>query len=124
VTRFDAETPEKRRALLAEAVLAHRKRDSDRTVFETDETEPPTRIVFSDGQIEFAVDDTERDRLTDLLGEFPVFKVAQPETRKADDGTVFVSAITDPKHAADFLDTAFRAVYDLPEDYRVWVVAV
>ncbi|MDG5777278.1 hypothetical protein VB773_09040 [Haloarculaceae archaeon H-GB2-1] len=124
MTRFDAETPEKRRALVAEAVLAHRKRDSERTVFETDSTDPPTRIVFGDGQVEFAVDDEERERLTDLLGEFPVFKVAQPETRKAPEETVYVSAITDPKHAADFVDTAFRTVYDLTDDFRVWVVEV
>jgi hypothetical protein len=63
-------------------------------------------------------------RLDAVLAEFPVFKVAHPETRKADEGVVHVSAIADPKHAADFVETLFREVYDRPEDYRLWVAEV
>jgi UDP:flavonoid glycosyltransferase YjiC (YdhE family) len=120
VTRFDADGPRERRGLAAEAILAHRKRDSDRTTFEADDV----ALVFDDGRFTFSVTDEQRPRLDDLLGEYPVFKIAQPETRKADPGTVYVSAVTDPKHAADFVEAAFRSVYELPEDYRLWVTAV
>jgi UDP:flavonoid glycosyltransferase YjiC (YdhE family) len=120
VTRFDADTPRERLGLAAEAILAHRKRDSDRATFEAE----AAVLAFDHGRFTFSVTDEQRSRLDDLLGEYPVFKVAQPETRKADSGTVYVSAVTDPKHAADFVEAAFRSVYELPEDYRLWVAAV
>lgn len=118
MTRFEAATPETRRALFAEAVAAHRRRDSDAAVFEA----AGRRLRYDDRLVRFEVDGVERGRLDELLGTFPVFKPKQPETRKADDGVVFVSAIADAKHAADFLDAAFREVYGLAEDYEARVV--
>lgn len=126
MTRFDAADPAERRALVAEAVLAHRERASEVAVFEaaaTDDGES-TRITYADRVLTLECTDEARGRLDDLLGEYPVFKIKQPDTRKAPEGTVHLSALADPKHVADFVDDAFPAVYDLPGDYRLWVVRV
>jgi hypothetical protein len=80
-----------------------------------------TRITYDDRLLELAVSAADRDRLDSLLAEYPVFKVKQPETRKAPEGTVFVSAIADPKHLADFVDDCFRQVYDRGESYGLSV---
>lgn len=157
MTRFDANEPAQRRALAAEAVIAHRKRASEAAVFEvypgsdangraeepgsgggvdgasqdTDrdagvggDTRELLRLVYAQGVITVECTPDERERLDALLKDFPVFKLQQPETRKAPDGTVHVSAVADPKHAADFLDAAFRQVYDQPEEYRLWIAQV
>lgn len=159
MTRFDANEPAQRRALAAEAVIAHRKRASEAAVFQVysgpdrDESRDETRLdahadgsedetgldadkdeaveharslrlVYAEGVITFECTPRERERLDDLLADFPVFKLQQPATRKAPDGIVHVSAVADPKRAADFVDAAFRRVYELPESYRLWVARV
>jgi hypothetical protein len=117
VTRFDATTAGDRRALYAEAVAAHRQRGSERVVLEAG----ADRLVLAD-HLEFAVTPRQREALEGLLGEFPVFKLAQPATRKAAEGVVYVSAVTDAKHLADFVDEAFQRVYGHGEGYEGWVV--
>lgn len=133
MTRFDANEPAQRRALAAEAVIAHRKRASEAAVFqgysgpdrdESGEEGRSVRLVYAEGVITFECTPRERERLDDLLADFPVFKHKAPATRKAPDGIVHVSAVADPKHAADFVDAAFRRVYALPESYRLWVARV
>lgn len=119
MTRFDADTPADRRALYAEATAAHRRRDGDRAVFEAGED----RIEL-DEHLRFSVDAREREALAALLEDFPVFKLAQPATRRTDEGVVVVSAVTDPKHLADFLEAAFRRVYGHDTDYTGWVTAI
>ncbi|MFB6171949.1 MAG: hypothetical protein ABEJ23_05400 [Haloarculaceae archaeon] len=120
MTRFDATTPADRRALYAEAVAAHRRRGSDGAAF----VAGGRRLELTDDGVRFDLRGDERAALDDLLADYPVFKVAQPATRKAPDGVVYVSAVTDAKHLGDFLEDAFRRVLDRPEDYRGWVVAV
>lgn len=120
MTRFEAATPADRRALYAEAVAAHRARGSEGAAFAAGEH----RIELTETGVRFEVDDDQRASLEALLDDYPVFKVAQPATRKAPDGVVFVSAVTDAKHLGDFVDDAFRQVFDRPEEYVGWVVAL
>ena len=141
MTRFSADAPGDRRALVAEAVLAHRARDSEAAVFEAGDR----RLDYADRVVTVPVgrreetgdadtpDDADdghdgdaepRDQLDALLDDYPVFKVDQPATRKADDDVVYVSAIADPKHVADFVDDCFRRVYGRPNDYELWVTRV
>lgn len=120
MTRFDASEPAQRRALLAEAITAHRRRGSDEARFQAEDHE----VRFADRTITLTVSAAERERLDALLGEFPVFKLDQPATRKASEDTVYIAAIADPKHAADFLDRTFREVYGLGEGYTLWAVGV
>jgi len=119
MTRFDADTPADRRALYAEAVTASRTRGGERIVFVAGDD----RLVLAE-DLRFDLDPTDRDPLDDLLADFPVFKLAQPATRTAAEGEVYVSAVTDAKHLADFVDEAFQRVYGHGEGYTGWVVEV
>ena len=122
MTRFEADDPGERLGLVAEAVTAHRERGSEGAIFESASTEG--RVEYADRVLTLEVTPGHRERLDDLLGEFPVFKIEQPATRKAPEGVVHVSAIADPKHAADFVEGVFRRVYGAGEGYELRVVRI
>jgi hypothetical protein len=129
VTRFEATDPTERLGLAVDAVTAHRARGSDGVRFEghpvdADGDVAPSTVEYTDRVLRLELDDAARERLDDLLGAFPVFKLKQPETRKADAGVVYVSVIADAKHAAEFVDAVFREVHDLGECYELRVVRV
>ena len=63
----------------------------------------------------------ERRRLEALLEEYHVFKIEEPATRKAEEEVVHLSAVTDPKHAADFVESVFREAYGADEGYELRV---
>jgi hypothetical protein len=105
-----------------------RRRALVRAVVEARRTETPVAfegaghsITYADRTLRLEAGPDERDRLDELLSEYRVFKVKQPETRKADPGVVHLSAVTDPKHAADFLEALFRTVYGADEGYELRV---
>jgi len=129
VTRFEATDPAERLGLAVDAVTAHRARSSDGVRFEgrtpdgSDER-AVTTVEYTDRLLRLELDEEGRERLDECLGAFPVFKLKQPETRKADPGVVFVSAIADAKHAAEFVDAVFREVYALGDEYELRVVRV
>ncbi len=110
-----------RRTRIANAIVAHRRAGSESPVGLT-APDGPT-VTYCDREIVVHVDADERDRLDALLSAFPVFKIAQPATRKAPDGEVHCSAIADPKHAADFCDRLFLDVFERPDDYELQVQA-
>jgi hypothetical protein len=125
-------TPAERRTRIAKAIVSHRNAGHESPVRfaagsdDTDAVDSPGEtdrpdVEYEDRLVTVTVDDVERERLDALLGEFPVFKVAQPETRKAPEGVVHVAAIADPKHAADFLDRLFLDVFAVDEDYELIV---
>lgn len=148
MTRFDAATPDERRKLFAEAIVAHRERASAFCTFEADETATPTEtddeadeddendesseeleappwVQFGDGVLNLNCTDAELDRLKDLLAEFPAFKIddlTRPE--EAEGVNARVSALADPNRVAQCVDRVFREAYDQPEEYRAWVTAV
>ena len=82
---------------------------------------PRARVTYRNRRLRVEADDDERDRLEALLSEYHVFKVQQPDTRKADEGIVYLSAVTDPKHAADFVEALFREVYGAGREYELRV---
>lgn len=120
MTRFEADTAQDRLALATEAITAHRNRNSEGAAFETD----AGRLTYSDRTITLDLTDTERERLESLFESFPVFKIEQPATRKADPGIVHISALADPKHTADFIEHVFRTVYEQDEEYELRSVRV
>ena len=109
--------PESRRRVLIKQILGARRR-GERVVFEAG----GDRVVFDDRRLRVELDADERERLDDLLGAFRACKIEQPTTRKAADGVVYLSAVTDAKHAADFLESLFREVYGAGEGYELRVV--
>lgn len=118
----DSESAARRRARIAEAILDHRRAGSESPVLFAADTGPdPPYVEYRDREIAVTVSDAERERLDALLGEFPVFKVAQPATNRAPEGEVHLSALADPKHAADFLDRVFLDVFAVAGEYDLVV---
>ncbi len=112
-----------RRAKIAEAITAHRRAGSQSAVYFGAETGGESPVVeYVDREITVEVGESERDRLDAVLGEFHVFKIAQPATRKAPAGEVHISALADPKHTADFVDQLFLDVYEFDADYDLAIV--
>jgi hypothetical protein len=121
-----ATSPADRKRLAARAIARHRSRD-DGVAFRARAGDRTVRLSYTDRTI--ALDlaaapepAAARAALEELLGSFPVFKLQQPDTRKARDGRVYVSALADPKHAADFLEACCRDVFDLDGGYALTVV--
>jgi len=111
-----------RRARIAEAIAAHRRAGSESPVlFAADVRRDRPVVDYDDREIVVEVSGPERDRLEELMREFPVFKTAQPATRKAPEGVVHVSALADPKHASDFVDRLFLDVYEVGRGYQLVV---
>ena len=111
-----ASTPEARHRAIVEAVVEARKA-GEAVVFAAADG----RVEYEDRRLRVEADDDERDRLEALLSEYHVFKIEQPATRKADEGVVYLSAVTDPKHAADFVEALFREVYGAGAEYDLRV---
>ena len=109
-----ARTPADRRARLVDAIVAARD-DGGTVVFVGSDA----RVEYEDRRFRLELGADEADRLESFLASYPVFKYKQPETRKAPEDVVYVSAVTDPKHAADFLEELFREVYGADEDYEL-----
>lgn len=149
MTRFDADTPTERRKLIADAVVAHRERDSAFLTVEADPTEAereaeaaleeadadegpvaadvPTTpwMQFADRTFNLDCTDEELTALKSLLNEFPEFRIDQLDQPEEAAGTnVRISARADPNRLAMFADRVFQAVYGREEDYRVWIVEI
>jgi hypothetical protein len=154
MTRFDADTPEDRRKLFAEAIVAHRERasafvtfeahadagsatgtgeaedeiDDDEDEIDADDDDPeelPPWVQFGDGTLNLDCTDAELDDLKALLGDFPAFKIGDLTRPEETEGVnVRVSALADPNRVSQCVERIFRDVYDQPEDFRAWVTAV
>ena len=109
-----SETPERRRRLLV-SQLVESRRSNEPVVFEAS----GRSIEYDDRVIRLELDADERNRLETLRSTYHVFKIKQPETMKADGGVVYLSAVTDAKHAADFVDSLFREVYGLGDEFEL-----
>ncbi|MFC4542308.1 hypothetical protein ACFO5R_10245 [Halosolutus amylolyticus] len=139
MTRFDAADPTDRRKLYVDAITAHRDRGSGFLTLEVDdelfagETDDAGAgpdpdlgvpwIQFGDGTINLDCTDDELEELKSLLGEYPAFKIDdlhRPE--EAAGVNARISAKADPNRIAQFIDAAFQRVYDLPPEFRIWVV--
>lgn len=154
MTRFDAAEPAERRKLYVDAIAAHRERgsafltleaddaileaetdagDEAKTALESDgesDDAPAAElgvpwVQFSDGTVNLDCTDAELETLKTVLGEFPAFKIDEllrPE--EAEGVNAQISAKADSNRIAQFVDDVFLEVYDLPSEFRVWVVEV
>ncbi|XVH32048.1 hypothetical protein ACNS7O_02375 [Haloferacaceae archaeon DSL9] len=131
MTRFDASDPTERRKLFADAIVAHRNRNS---AFLTVEPEalPPNApdeqlpwIQFAEKTISMDCTDDELSRLKELVGEYPEFRIETLESPEEVEGThVEISARSDANRLAGFIDHAFQAVYGYEDEYTAWVVSI
>ncbi len=134
MTRFDASTPGDRRSLFADAILAHRQRNSEFLTVEPDaapstaedaEDELLPWIQFTERT--FAMDCTadELDRLKSLVSEFPEFRIESLDSPEEAEGThAQISARSDANRLASFIDAAFQRVYGYDKEFTAWVVAI
>ncbi|WP_135535851.1 hypothetical protein [Halostella pelagica] len=127
MTVFDAATPAERRKLFADAITAHRERDSAFLTIEA-ETDPDDLapwVQVSQDRINTDCTDDELDRLKDILGEFPSFTIDEVTRPEEADGTnVRIVGRGDTNRIAQFVDRAFVDAFDLSEEYRAWVVEI
>lgn len=137
MTRFDAATEDERRELFADAISAHRERESAFLTIEADsgddasndaddsEDDPAPWVQFADDTLNLDCTDDELGSLKSLLDSFPAFTIEDLTSPEDAEGTnVRVGARTDAERVAAFVERVFRAVYKRPEDYRAWVAAV
>ncbi|ATW89631.1 hypothetical protein halTADL_2927 [Halohasta litchfieldiae] len=131
MTRFDAATDTERRQLFAEAITAHRKRDSEFLTIEPDELPPESTeeltpwIQFSDTTVSMDCTDDELDRLKGLLDSYPEFRAESLESPEEAEGThAEITARSDANRLAMFIDEAFQTVYGYESTYKAWVVAI
>ena len=113
-----ASTPAARRQAIVSAIVDARRTDGS-VAFRPADT--GDRVAYENRRLRIEVGPEQRAGLQALLAEYHVFKLQQPATRKADEGVVYLSAVTDPKHAADFVDALFRDVYGFDADYELRV---
>lgn len=109
-----ARTPDGRRRLLVSRIVSARQANGP-TCFESD----GVAIEYDNRILRLELATSRREQLETLLDSYHVFKIKQPETRKAEDGVVYVSAVTDAKHAADFIEALFRELYGFDEGYEL-----
>jgi hypothetical protein len=109
---MSADTPAGRKQLLVGRIIEAR-RSGDPVTFAAEGIE----VTYDDRTIEIEITPEARERLESLLSAYHVFKIKQPETRKAENGVVVLSAVTDAKRAADFVESLFREVHGLDEGY-------
>ncbi|MFC6613638.1 hypothetical protein ACFQAS_01460 [Halopenitus salinus] len=132
MTRFDAATETERRRLFADAVAAHRRRSSPVMTVDVDPDDDTTDggdvapwIQLAGTEVVLDVTDAELERLKDLLGEYPEFRIDELESPEDAEGTnAVITARSDPNRIAGFIEAAFLRVFELEEDYRAWVTAV
>jgi hypothetical protein len=136
MTRFDADTEADRVALVADAIDAHRERDSAFCTLEAAE-EPsddpallPPWVQYADGTLNLDCTDDELDALSTVVSRFGAFTIAEresiaAETAEESPGTnVRIEAQTDVDRVAQFVDAVFRDAYGLAEDYQLWAVEI
>jgi hypothetical protein len=129
MTRFDAATPEDRQDLVADAIAAHRERDSPFCTVEADPAHADDLglpwVQVGDDTINCDCSDAELDALGSLLDDYPDFQVADRASPEEAEGTnVRITTHSDPERIAGFVDRALQEVYGLPADAHVWITAV
>lgn len=132
MSRFHASTPSERRSLIEAAIEAHRERSSAFCTFEPDESDVPDAdelgvpwVQCSGDRSTFDCTESELDRAKALLEAFDHYRIE--EIRRPDEAEgvhVAVSTPGDLGRRGAFVDDLFMDVFELPEEYRLWAVAV
>ncbi len=140
MTRFSADSPAERRDLFADAVAAHRIRESQFCTLEAAEGEPWIQVGSDTGADDSAdrsesgtgagvlnldCTDEEFDRLKQLLNEFPGFSIEELASPENVHGTnVRIGTFADDERVAEFVERCLQTVYEQPENAVVWVTEI
>ncbi|WP_122089569.1 hypothetical protein [Halalkalicoccus subterraneus] len=124
MTRFSADSEEDRRTLFADAIAAHRARESPFCTFEAGNGDPAWVQVGGD-TLNLDCTDAELDRLESLLNEFSAFSIEGLTSPENAQGTnVRVQVFADDERIAAFVERCFRDVYGQPDEYVAWASEV
>ena len=131
MTPFDANDATGRKALIAEALAAHRERGSPHITVEAD-TPPPggehpawVQYRLEDGLLNADYTDEELERLPEIVESYPEFTIAAREQPEFADGTnVHINGYTDDDRLATFIETLFCEVYGYESAYRLWIIEI
>lgn len=132
MTRFDASDPAERRALVVDALTAHRERGSPYVTLTTDPDEDDRErghgapwLQFFDGTLALDCTDAELDRLKATVDDYPALVVEELVSPEDAEGThARLTARTDDDRIAQAVDDVFVRVYGRAEAYRLWAVEV
>lgn len=144
MSRFAADTPEERRALLADAIQAHRERDSPFVTFEAEPADkdggvdgngdddgagaaesPTPWIQYADdeGLLNLDCTDAELPAIEAVIDEFGGASVADRTSPAEADGTnLKIQVRGDDERVAMLGASFFRDGFGLPVDYQLWVI--
>lgn len=132
MTRFDATTPDERRALIVDAIAAHRSRSSPHVTLEADVPPPDTetgpawiQYRAQDGLINLDCTDAELDRLSGVLDAYPECTIVARERPEEAAGTnVRIEAYTGDDRIAALVEELFRSAYGYEASVRLWAASV
>ncbi|MFB6134559.1 MAG: hypothetical protein ABEJ55_06185 [Halanaeroarchaeum sp.] len=128
--RFDAASPAERRALIADAIDAHRSRGSrycTLTAGSRPEESVPAWVQYRavDSLCNVDVEEGELDRLVTLLDDVGGATIDEQRSPEDLEGiNVRIRIHGDDERVAQFVDRVFRRVYDRPADYRLWATEI
>lgn len=141
MTRFVADTPEERRALVAEAIQAHRERDSPFVTFEAEPADvdgdgngdddgagaaesstPWIQYADDEGLLNLDCTDAELPIIEGVVDEFGGASGADRTSPAEADGTnLKIQVRGDDERVSMLVESIFRDGFSLSAAYRVWV---
>ncbi|MFW5965693.1 MAG: hypothetical protein ACOCP3_02995 [Halodesulfurarchaeum sp.] len=135
MSRFAASSPEGRRSLIAEAIAAHRERDSDFLTVAVEESAvestdtpagPPPWVQYRyrDELLNLDCTDSELPSVRSALETIGGATIR--EQQQVDPGGVNlrVAVPGDAERVAMAIETILREGFELPEGVRLWVVSI
>ncbi len=89
--------------------------------FEGESSEGTALVESRDRQLRLWIPPARRSALETMLERFPVFKIQQPETRKAPAEVVNIAVLADVPHTAQFLDGLLCDLHGLGSEYTLQI---
>jgi len=134
MTRFSAETGAERRTLFAEAIAAHRERESPFLTIEAQRSEgaptedgpaPWVQFATDAGLLNLDCTDEEIDAVESVVREFGGARIVERTAPEEADGINLQIAVEgDEERIATLIESLFRDGFGLAEDYWAWATRI
>ena len=134
MTRFSADTGAERRSLVADAIAAHRDRESPFLTIETQRSEVAPAEAGPAPWVQFAADrgllnlDCTADELAaieSVVGDFGGARIVERTAPEEADGINLQIAVEgDDERIATLIESLFRDGFGLADGYRAWATRI
>lgn len=127
MTRFDATDPDQRQTLIIEAIEAHRTRESRFITLEAANKSDTAWVQYraADGLVNLDCTAGERERLVEVLEDYPEFTVTEQTSPETADGiNMRIQGYSDDTRTAELIDQIFQSIYEFPSDYQLWAAEI